>query len=125
MKTTVFTEKGAKPIGPYSPGVRAGDFIFVSGQGPADPQGKIHSEDIREQTRAVLNNIRVILEAAGATMHDVVRCNVYLADLKDFQAMNEVYREFLGPNFPTRTTVGTLLLGIKVEIDAIAYTGSK
>lgn len=121
----VFAEKGAKPMGPYSPGIRAGDFIFVSGQGPVDPQGNIIPGDIREQTRVVLNNIRVILEAAGATMHDVVKCGVFLEDLKDFGAMNEVYREFLGPTFPARTTVGTSLLGIKVEIDAIAYTGPK
>jgi len=125
MKSIVSTEKAARPLGHYSQAVRAGDFVFVSGQGPVDEQGHIMPGDIREQTRRTLENIRNILEAAGASIQQVVRCGVFLGDIGDFAAMNEVYREFFGPNPPARTTVGANLPGIKVEIDAIAYVGSK
>jgi 2-iminobutanoate/2-iminopropanoate deaminase len=125
MKSIVSTERAARPLGHYSQAVRAGDFVFVSGQGPVDEQGRIVPGDIREQTRRTLENIRNILEAAGAGVQQVVRCGVFLSDIGDFAAMNEVYREFFGPNPPARTTVGANLPGIKVEIDAIAYVGSK
>ncbi len=125
MKSIVSTERAARPLGHYSQAVRAGDFVFVSGQGPVDEQGRIVPGDIREETRRTLENIRNILEAAGAGVQQVVRCGVFLGDIGDFAAMNEVYREFFGANPPARTTVGANLPGIKVEIDAIAYVGSK
>ena len=112
------------PRGPYSPAVRAGDFIFVSGQVPVDPATqKMISGDITTETRQVLNNIKGVLEGCGASLADVVRCGVFLADGHDFAAMNEVYSEFFGTDKPARTTVVTAfaLPGIKVEIDAIAY----
>ncbi len=112
------------PRGPYSPAVRAGDFIFVSGQVPVDPATqKMISGDIATETRQVLNNIKGVLEGCGASLADVVRCGVFLADGQDFAAMNEVYSEFFGTDKPARTTVVTAfaLPGIKVEIDAIAY----
>jgi 2-iminobutanoate/2-iminopropanoate deaminase len=112
------------PRGPYSPAVRAGDFIYVSGQVPVDPATQqVVSGDIGVETRRVLDNVKLILEGCGATMADVVRCTVFLADAKDFAAMNAVYAEYFGDNKPTRTTVvaGFVLQGIKVEIDAIAY----
>jgi 2-iminobutanoate/2-iminopropanoate deaminase len=112
------------PRGPYSPAVRAGDFIFVSGQVPVDPATqKMVCGDIATETRQVLNNIKGVLEGCGSSLADVVRCGVFLADGHDFAAMNEVYSEFFGNDKPARTTVVTAfaLPGIKVEIDAIAY----
>ena len=115
----------AAPRGPYSPGVRAGDFIYVSGQVPVDPAtNQAVLGDIKTETRQVLNNIRRILEGCGASMADVVRCGVFLTDVKDFAAMNEVYIEFFGEIKPARTTISVPALplpGAKIEIDAVAY----
>ena len=113
-----------KPRGPYSPFVRAGDFIFVSGQGPINPEtNQMSFGDIRHETGVVLENIRRILEQAGATPADVVKCSVFLADMHDFGAMNEVYGAFFGQNRPARTTIEAKLptREMKVEIDCIAY----
>ena len=112
------------PRGPYSPAVRAGDFIYVSGQIPADPAtNQLSLGDIRHETRVVLNNIRRILESCGATMADVVKCSVFLREGVDFAGMNEVYAEFFGDEKPARTTVACRFANtdIKVEIDCIAY----
>ena len=115
----------AAPRGPYSPAVRAGDFIYISGQVPVDPEtNQAVLGDIRVETRQVLNNITRLLDVCGATRADVVKCQVYLSDVKDFAAMNEVYTEFFGEAKPARTTIGVGALplpGAKVEIDAIAY----
>ncbi len=112
------------PRGPYSPAVRAGDFIFVSGQVALDPATNEFSlGDVRQQTRLVLENIRRILEGCGASLADVVRCSVFLDDPADFAAMNEVYAEFFGRHKPARTTVAAKFVapGLKIEIDCIAY----
>ena len=112
------------PRGPYSPAVRAGDFLFVSGQGPVDTAtDRISKGDIRHETRLALENIRRILEGCGSSLAEVVRCTVYLADMGEFAAMNEVYGEFFGEQKPARTTVqvARLPFDIRVEIDAIAY----
>ena len=112
------------PRGPYSPAVRAGDFIYVAGQGPIDPATQQMSYgDISHETRLVLTNIQKILEGCGASMADVVKCSVFLSDGKDFPAMNEVYAEFFGAAKPARTTVEAKFANpqMKVEIDAIAY----
>lgn len=125
-KKQITTKSGASPIGAYSQGLRAGDFLFVSGQGPLDPAtGKIVGETIEEQTRRVLENIKAILEAGGASMADVVKVSAHLSDLKDFDRYNKVYSTYFPDPKPTRTTVGSQLLGILVEIDAIAYVGEK
>jgi len=112
------------PRGPYSPAVRAGEFIFVSGQVPVDPATQqLVSGDIATETRRVLTNIQEILKGCNAAMSDVVKCTVFLADAKDFAAMNAVYAEFFGDAKPARATVvtGFVLEGIRVEIEAIAY----
>jgi 2-iminobutanoate/2-iminopropanoate deaminase len=112
------------PRGPYSHAVRAGDFIFVSGQGPLDPATNEFSfGDIQHETRLVLSNIEAILRAAGASLREVVKVSVFLSDGRDFSAMNEVYSEFFGDAKPARTTVETKFAvpQMKVEIDCIAY----
>ena len=112
------------PRGPYTPAVRAGDFIFVAGQGPIDPAtNQMAYGDIRHETRLVLSNIKRILEGCGASMEDVVKCSVFLVDGRDFAAMNEVYAEFFGDQKPARTTVEAKFAqpDMKVEIDCIAY----
>ena len=115
----------AAPRGPYSPAVRAGDFLYVSGQVPVDPEtGKAVTGDVRQETRQVLSNITRILEGCGLTRAHVVKCQVFLVDITDFAAMNEVYQEFFGEAKPARTTIGVASLplpGSRVEIDAIAY----
>jgi 2-iminobutanoate/2-iminopropanoate deaminase len=113
-----------KPKSPYSPAVRAGDFIYVSGQGPTDPaSGQFSFGDIQHETRRVLGNIKLILEGCGASMADVVKCSVFLREASDFQAMNEVFAEFFGDHKPARTTVEAkfAVAEMKVEIDCIAY----
>jgi 2-iminobutanoate/2-iminopropanoate deaminase len=113
------------PRGPYSPAVRAGDYIFVAGQVPVDAvSGQVISGDVQVETRQVLTNIRNILEGCGSSLADVVRCGVYLVNGDDFQAMNGVYAEFFGEAKPARTTIIVAALPLKdakVEIDAIAY----
>lgn len=111
------------PRGPYSPAVRAGDFIYVSGQGPVDTTtDRLSTGDIRHETRLVLSNIRRILEGCGAAMSDVVKCTVFLGDAAEFAAMNEIYAEFFGEHKPARTTVEAKFVApMRVEIDCIAY----
>ena len=113
------------PRGPYSPAVRAGDFIYVSGQGPADPvTNEMSFGDVAHETRIVLNNVKRILEGSGASMKDVVKCSVFLKDVaRDFAAMNAVYAEFFGNDKPARTTVQAVMPvpEMKVEIDCVAY----
>ena len=111
-----------RPVGPYSPAVRAGDFVYVSGQVPRDPSsGTLAGEDIQSQSRAVLANVRRVLEAAGCTMADVVSVIVYLVDVDDWAAFNEVYKEFFAEPYPSRTAVGCALRGIRVEVSCVAY----
>ncbi|MFA4016548.1 MAG: hypothetical protein RUDDFDWM_001658 [Candidatus Fervidibacterota bacterium] len=123
MKEVIVSENAPKPVGPYSPAIRVGDFVFVSGQGAIDPQtGKLVGETIEEQTRRTLENIRALLEAAGASMADCVKVTVHLADINMFSRFNAVYSEYFPDPKPARTTVqSTLLPGMLVEIDVIAY----
>jgi 2-iminobutanoate/2-iminopropanoate deaminase len=124
MIERVFPADSPKPRGPYSPAVRAGDFIYVSGQGPIDPATNQFSlGDVQHETRLVLSNVKRILEAAGASPADVVKCSVFLKDVADFNAMNEVYAEFFGETRPARTTVQAVMPNpaMKVEIDCVAY----
>jgi 2-iminobutanoate/2-iminopropanoate deaminase len=125
-KQQISTNSGASPIGAYSQGIRAGDFIFVSGQGPLDPAtGKLIDGTIEEQTARVLENIKIILAAGGASMADVVKVSAHLSDVALFDRYNKVYATYFPDPKPARTTVGSQLMGILVEIDAIAYVGEK
>jgi len=122
-KETITSPNLPAPKGPYSPAIRANGFVFVSGQGPVDPKtGEVFRGDINQQTRMVLENIRAILDAAGCSMAKVVKSNVYLGDIGDFAAMNEVYAGFFPSDPPARTTIqaAKLPLDIGVEIDVIA-----
>src|SRR5439155_23033603 len=110
-------------MGPYSQAVVEGDLIFVAGQGPTNPQtGKRELGDVRSETKRVLENLQAILQAAGSSLDHVINCNVYLRDINDFAAMNEVYATFFSAPFPARTTIqaGALPGGIAVEIECIA-----
>ena len=123
MRNAVVTEKAPKPIGPYSQAVFEGDLIFVSGQGCINPlTGKLELGDVRSETRRTFENLRAILQAAGSSLDHVLKCNVYLRDINDFAAMNEVYQTFFSAPFPARTTIqaGALPGGIAVEIECTA-----
>lgn len=123
-KQEIRTDEAAAPGGAYSQGLRAGDFVYVSGQGPIDPAtGEIVGETIEEQTERTLENVQAILAAAGASMADVVKSTVHLSDLSLFPRYNEVYARYFPDPKPVRTTVGSDLLGIMVEIDVVAYVG--
>lgn len=125
-KQAIQTRQAPTPVGPYSQCLRAGDYLFVAGQGPLDPAtGQVVGETIEEQTARTLENIKAILEAAGATMADVVKTTVHLSDLSLFSRYNAVYGKYFPDPKPVRTTVGSQLLGIIVEIDVIAYVGNK
>ena len=114
------------PKGAYSPGVRAGDLLFVSGQVPKDPvTGEVAPGGVAEQTRQVLANLRGVLTAAGATMEQVVAVTVYLQDEGDWGTFDAIYREHFHPPFPTRAVVGASLRGILVEVSAIAHLGGR
>jgi len=128
MRNAVVTEQAPKPIGPYSQGIIEGDFIFVAGQGCINPlTGKLELGDVRSETKRTFENLRAILQAAGSSLDHVVKCNVYLRDINDFAAMNEVYATFFAAPFPARTTIqaGALPGGIAVEIECIAKITKK
>lgn len=125
-KRVIRTEQGAPPLGAYSQGWHAGDFVFVSGTGPIGPDGKVTGEDIEEQTHRTIDNIEAVLAAAGATLADVVKVSVHLADTALFPRYNKVYQQRFPEPYPVRTTVGSNLdqvPGMLVEIDCIAYVG--
>jgi 2-iminobutanoate/2-iminopropanoate deaminase len=119
----VRTPKAPKAVGPYSQAVRAGRFVFTSGQIPIDPAtGALESGAIDAQTRRVMDNLSAVLEAAGATFANVVKSTVYLVDLADFAAMNAVYAGYFPSDPPARATVqvAALPLGARVEIEMVA-----
>ncbi len=125
MKETISTENAPGAIGPYSQAVKAGNFIFCSGQIPINPQtGEFVSEDVAGQTRQVLKNLSAVLEAAKTSLNNVVKTTVFLADMNDFAAMNEVYAELFSENKPARATVQAARLprDARVEIECIAVT---
>ena len=123
MRQTVRTENAPAAIGPYSQAVVSGGFLFCSGQIPLDPAtGKMVEGGIEEQTERVLRNLAAVLESGGGSLRSVVKTTVYLVDLSDFRAMNEVYGRFFPETPPARATVQVAKLpaGALVEIDAVA-----
>lgn len=123
MKDVIATAKGPKAIGPYSQAIRANGFIFVSGQVAFDPvNGQIIEGDVAKQTARVLENLKAIIEAAGSSLDKAVRATVFLKDMNDFAAMNEIYARYFPQNPPARSTVEVARLprDVRVEIDLIA-----
>jgi 2-iminobutanoate/2-iminopropanoate deaminase len=123
MKEIVTTERGPKPIGPYSQAVKTNGFLYLSGQVALDPKtNEMHAGDIRQQTERVLENIKGILEAAGSNLHHVVKTTVFLKDMNEFPAMNEVYARYFTAAPPARSTVQAVRLpkDALVEIEVIA-----
>ena len=123
VRENVRTQSAPEPKGPYSQGIKVGNFVFVSGQGPFDPKtGNVMGSDVESQTRQTLQNVKAIIERAGLSMDDVVRMTVFLKNAGDFPRMNEVYKSFFAKNPPTRTTVeaNSVTPGILITIDAIA-----
>ncbi len=123
MKKTVTSQNAPKPLGPYSQAVYAGNFLFVSGQLAIDPkEGKLIVENIKLQTRQVMENIKAILEAAGYSLEDVVQSTVYLSSMLLFEEFNREYAKYFESDFPTRATVGIeLKSGALVEVSVVAY----
>ena len=120
--STVSLPNAPPPKGPYSPAVRAGGFVYVSGQTPRDPiSGELAGTEIGAQTRQTLSNVKALLAETGAQMSDVISVTVYLQKVDDWAAMNAVYKEFFAAPFPTRTAVGADLRDILVEISAVAF----
>ncbi len=122
-KEIIATDRAPKAIGPYSQAVKAGGFVFCSGQIPLDPAtGELHGTDIREQTERVMENVAAVLAAAGLTFDDVVKSTIFLADLADFATVNEVYGMRFPSSPPARSTVEVqgLPRGARVEIEVIA-----
>lgn len=119
----ISTDDAPKAIGPYEQAIRVGDFVYTAGQIPIDPQtGSFVEGGITEQTRQVLENLKAVLEAAGSSLERVVKATVFLKNMADFTAMNEVYANYLGAAKPARSTVAVAELprGALVEIDLIA-----
>ncbi len=123
MIETVATDRGPKAIGPYSQAVRANGFVFLSGQIPIDPKTQqIVDGDAAAQTERVLENLKAVVEAAGSSIQRVVKTTIFLADMNDFAAMNEVYSRYFITHPPARSTVEVARLpkNVRVEIDLIA-----
>jgi 2-iminobutanoate/2-iminopropanoate deaminase len=126
MRSPVVTTAAPKALGPYSQAIKAGQFLFVSGQVPIDPDtGSLVEGSIADQTRRAFENVGAILTAGGASFQNVVRTTVYLADLADFAAMNEVYATFFAPPQPARSTIQAARLprDARIEVDVIAFLG--
>jgi len=125
MRSSIDTNHAPKAIGPYSQGIRAGGFVFVSGQLPIDLESGEIPGGIANQTERSLKNVQAILEAGGCTMSDVVEVSIFLKDMNDFAAMNRVYERFFEEPYPTRAAVevARLPMDVLVEIKASAFVG--
>ncbi|RMG66686.1 MAG: RidA family protein [Calditrichaeota bacterium] len=125
---SIFTENAPKPVGPYSQAVRAGNFVFTAGQIALDPQtNQLIEGGIREQTRQVLENLRQVLEAAGSSLNRVVKTTVFLKNMDDFAAMNEVYGQFFSGHAPARSAVEVARLpkDVLIEVECVALVGEE
>jgi len=123
MKKIINTDGAPKPIGPYSQAINFKKFIFTSGQVALNENGVIAAEDIKEQTRIVLNNLKKILQEGNSSLYNVIKTTVFMKDMEEFNQMNEVYNEFFGDVLPARSTVEVSRLpkDARVEIEVIAY----
>ncbi len=124
-RNAIETPDAPRPAGSYSQAVIVEPFVFVAGQGPADARTGTIPDGIEAQTDAVLRNIEAILACAGSSLDEVAKVNVYLADIADFPAFDAVYRRHFSAPYPVRTTVGSQLSGIRVEIDVVARRGAE
>ena len=127
-KEIISTENAPKAIGPYSQAVKAGNFMFISGQIPLDPKtGDLVSESIEDQAKQVLNNIKSICKAAGYSLDDIVKISIFLTDLGNFATVNDVMKEYFAEPYPARATVEVsgLPLGVNIEIEAIVLINGK
>ena len=122
MMKTVQTNEAPQAIGPYSQAIKTGEFIFTSGQIALTPDGVMVQNDVRLQTAQVMRNLKAVLEAAGSSLQSVVKTTIYLADMDDFSAVNEIYEEWFADHKPARSTVAvkTLPKNALVEIECIA-----
>lgn len=128
MKKIISTKNAPEAIGPYSQAVEANGFLYISGQIPVNPaSGKVEATDIAGQTEQVFKNIRGVLEAAGYTLDDVIKSTVFLSDMANFAAMNEVYKKYYPTNSPARSTIAVkgLPMNVLVEIETIAFNGQE
>ena len=119
MKKLISTEKSAPPVGPYSQGIRVGNLLFVSGQGPFDKNGERVGLTFADQVTQTFNNIEAIANAAGTEMNQMVRLGVFLSDMDNFATFNKISAERLTPPYPARVTVPASLRGFDIELDAI------
>jgi reactive intermediate/imine deaminase len=119
-KTAVHTTNAPQPAGPYSQGVEANGFFYTAGFGPQNPASGEVAESVGDQTRQVLRNVQAVLAERGLSMDDCVKTTVHLADLADFAEFNSAYADFFSEPYPVRTTVGSQLANILVEIDVVA-----
>jgi 2-iminobutanoate/2-iminopropanoate deaminase len=125
-KIAVKGEGLPKPVGPYSPAIKARDFVFCAGQVGRNPATREMGTTIEEQTRQALLNLQSILKAGGASLDDAVKTTVFMADMNEFSQMNAEYVKFFPKDPPARSTIGvTMASGIKVEIELVAYVGKK
>jgi len=123
MKSILISSKAPKPVGPYSQAVSFGEFIYSSGQVGLNSEGKFVSDDVQDQTKQTLENLKSILEDNGSSLENVIKTTVYLRDMNDFKPMNEIYARYFGSSLPARSTVAVvgLPLDAKVEIEVIAF----
>jgi 2-iminobutanoate/2-iminopropanoate deaminase len=123
MKQVIKSEKAPAVVGPYSQAIKAGNLIFCAGQIGMDPKTNTLAEGVENQTRQALENLKSVLKEAGVDLSNAVKTNVYLADMNDFAAMNEIYGSFFTKPYPARATIGAAKLpkGALVEMDCIAY----
>jgi len=126
-RKVIATDDAPKAIGPYSQAIQSGSFLFLSGQIALDPQtGQLTSGDVAEQTKRVMENLKAVVEAAGASMGDIVKCTIYLKNMADFGTVNDIYGSYFVQEPPARATVEVSRLpkDVDVEIDAIAVVGA-
>ena len=124
MKEVIFTDEAPKPVGPYSQAIKAGDFLFIAGQIPLDPEtGTLVEGSFQDKVRRVLENIKAIVEAGGGSLDDIVKVTVYLKDIDKYSEFNEVYSEYFKDSKPSRVVVGVSNLpkGVDLEVEAMAY----